>query len=151
MDILAGVKEQSSGEIEKSLNLKIGYFLQNSNDWFLAPTLLDDVVFTPLINGVCKEEAKERTHLLLAKFQVSHLESWLYQATIWRRKKAVALAGFFMSSYDICLLDEPFNGLDREKIAVLNEFLEGETCAQSQKELFAKLELFRVNGALKRV
>ncbi|WP_297574690.1 hypothetical protein [uncultured Campylobacter sp.] len=38
-----------------------------------------------------------------------------------------------MSSYDICLLDEPFNGLDREKIAVLNELLEGKTCTQSQK------------------
>ena len=75
LDILAGVKEPTSGEIEKSLNLKIGYFLQNSNDWFLAPTVLDDVVFTPLINGVCKEDAKERAHLLLAKFQVSHLES----------------------------------------------------------------------------
>lgn len=82
------------------------------------------------------EFAKKRlkkAHLLLAKFQVSHLESWLYQATIWRRKKPVALVGFFMNNYDVYLLDEPFNGLDREKIAVLNELLEGKTCTQSQK------------------
>lgn len=63
MNILVGVKEQNSGEIEKSLNLKIGYFLQDSNDWFLAPTVPDDVVFTPLINGVCKEEAKKSTFI----------------------------------------------------------------------------------------
>ena len=94
MDILAGVKEQSSGEIEKSLNLKIGYFLQNSNDWFLAPTVLDDVVFTPLINGVCKEETKEKAHLLLTKFQINHLANCSIRQLSGGEKKAVALAGF---------------------------------------------------------
>lgn len=38
-----------------------------------------------------------------------------------------------MSNYDVYLLDEPFNGLDREKTALLNELLKGKTCTQSQK------------------
>ena len=96
-------------------NLKIAYLFQNSDDQFIAPNVIEDVAFSPLVEGFKQEKAYEAALDILSKFEISHLANRSIYNLSGGEKRLAAIAGTLIRDADIYLLDEPFNELDDKK------------------------------------
>lgn len=107
-------------EFEKYRNL-IGFLFQNSDDQFIAPSVIEDVAFSLLARGVSKDEARKRAEFMLAELGISHLRDEIVFYLSGGEKKLVALAGVLITEPKILLLDEPTTALDYDmQIKVAN-------------------------------
>lgn len=137
LKIAAGLKMPSSGHIElfhnrmnslkdfESFRQQIGYLFQDSDDQFIAPSVLEDVAFGLLNQGMGKEEAKETAMQELKSLGIDHLAERVPMRLSGGEKKLVALAGVLILKPDILLLDEPDNGLDGKTETKILEILDG--------------------------
>lgn len=124
LKIAAGLKEPSSGHVELFHNRmetlgnfepyrhQIGYLFQDSDDQFIAPSVVEDVAFGLLNRGYSKEEARCKVMEKLDALGIVHLAERVPMRLSGGEKKLVALAGVLITEPDILLLDEPDNGLD---------------------------------------
>lgn len=121
--LLAGIASPNSGKIIKSSNLKISYLFQNSFDQFVAPTVIEDIAFSLLTEGVDAKTAKDKALSMLEAFGISHLADRSIYYLSGGEKRLVAIAGALVRQADIYLFDEPFNELDEVKSALVLEKL----------------------------
>ncbi len=103
----------------------VGLVFQSPDDQLFSPTVLDDVAFGPLYQGLPREQvllnvdqALEAVHMLAYKTRVSHHLSM-------GEKKRIAIATVLSMHPEVLVLDEPTGGLDprsrRSLIKLLNE------------------------------
>ncbi|WP_458699356.1 energy-coupling factor ABC transporter ATP-binding protein [Sulfurospirillum sp. 1307] len=135
LDIIAGLKKKSSGSLEifhnkinsekdfKPIRDLIGYLFQNSDNQFLAPTVLDDVAFSLLSGGMDEQKALLKATMMLRDFGIEHLKDKIIYNLSGGEKKLVALAGVLVTEPKLMLLDEPTNGLDKNVQLKLVEIL----------------------------
>lgn len=95
-----------------SIRRRIGVVLQNVDEQLLAPTVIDDVAFSPLQYGLSEEEAFERAWRALDLLGIAHLAERVPHNLSGGEKRKVALAGALVMDPDLLVLDEPFEGLD---------------------------------------
>jgi len=124
LDIIAGLKQKQSGVLElfhnvieeekdfKDIRNLIGYLIQNSDNQFLAPTVLDDVAFSLFSSGMNKNEAIIKATIMLKDLNIEHLKNKIVYNLSGGEKKLIALAGVLVTEPKLMLLDEPTNGLD---------------------------------------
>lgn len=115
-------KISSAKEYVKYRHL-VGFLCQNSDEQFLALKVQDDIAFTPLANGVSKEEAKIKTDFIMQELNISHLKDKIVYNLSGGEKKLVALAGVLINEPKIMLLDEPTNDLDTQVQQRLKDIL----------------------------
>lgn len=125
LSILAGISQPKSGEIIKKDDLKISYLFQNSFDHFIAPSVLEDVAFSLLAEGMSANEASKQSIKILKEFGIDHLaDSSIYYLS-GGEKRLVAICGTLVRQADLYLLDEPFNELDEAKTKLLMDKISG--------------------------
>jgi len=91
---------------------KIGMVFQDSDEQLFMPTVLEDVAFGPLNQGLQPEEAAERARAALAQVGMEHaLARAPYHLSAGEKRK-VALAGVLAMQPEILVLDEPTTFLD---------------------------------------
>ena len=102
----------------------IGVVLQNVDEQQLAPTVWDDVSFTPRQYGLARDEVESRTEKALALLGISDLRDKVPHYLSGGEKRKVAIAGALVLEPELLILDEPFEGLDpssrRAVLALLN-------------------------------
>jgi cobalt/nickel transport system ATP-binding protein len=91
---------------------RIGVVLQNVDEQLLAPTVFDDVAFSPRQYGLPEAEVRERTERALDLFGIGELAGRVPHSLSGGEKRKVALAGALVMDPDLLVLDEPFEGLD---------------------------------------
>lgn len=135
LDLIAGLRPVLSGSLELfhtkvtcekdfiPMRDMIGYLLQNSDNQFLAPIVIDDVAFSLLCAGIEKNEALLKATMILEDLGISHLRDNVVYNLSGGEKKLVALAGVLVNEPKLMLLDEPTNGLDYEMQLRLVEIL----------------------------
>ncbi len=135
LDVIAGLKQKSSGSLELFHNLieseddfkpmrdLIGYLFQNSDNQFLAPVVLDDVAFSLLSAGMSQKEALLKATMMLSDLGIEHLKDKVVYNLSGGEKKLVALAGVLVTEPKLMLLDEPTSGLDYKVQIKLVEIL----------------------------
>ena len=135
LDIIAGLKQKSSGSLElfhnviesendfKPMRDLVGYLFQNSDNQFLAPVVLDDVAFSLLSGGMNQKEALLKATMMLNDLGIEHLKEKVVYNLSGGEKKLVALAGVLVTEPKLMLLDEPTNGLDHKVQLKLVEIL----------------------------
>ena len=137
LHILVGLLKASSGSIcfygnpvktEKDFRKvreQIGLVFQNSDDQLFSPTVLEDVSFGLLNQGMAPEKAKETSLRLLDELDLSGFEDRVTYRLSGGEKRLVALATVLVMKPKVLLLDEPFTGLDeytRDRIIdILNQ------------------------------
>lgn len=98
---------------------RIGVVLQNVDEQLLAPTVIDDVMFSPRQYGLTETESLERAHRALALLDIDHLANRVPHNLSGGEKRKVALAGALVMDPELLVLDEPFEGLDPKSRAAL--------------------------------
>jgi cobalt/nickel transport system ATP-binding protein len=108
---------------------RIGVLLQNVEEQIIAPTVWDDVSYSPRSYGYGEEEVDRRVSAALEKVGIAHLRHKVCHHLSGGEKRKVALAGALVLSPELLVLDEPFEGLDpasRSDLVVLLNRLHAE-------------------------
>jgi cobalt/nickel transport system ATP-binding protein len=104
---------------------RIGVVLQNVEEQLLAPTVADDVGFSPRQYGLAEDEVSARVARALGVLEIEQLADRVPHNLSGGEKRKVALAGALVMEPDLLVLDEPFEGLDPESRADLIGLLNG--------------------------
>lgn len=135
LHILMGLIKPDHGEVElfgtpmsdakayEEARLKIGFLFQNSDDQLFCPTVLDDVAFGPLNQGLSQNDAAERASEALKTVGLSGFEERVPHRLSGGEKKLVALATILAMQPEVLVLDEPTTGLSPEAKNRLVEIL----------------------------
>lgn len=135
---LLGLLRSEEGEVRvfgvdpardwRSVRQRIGVVLQNVDEQILAPSVLDDVAFSPRQYGMPEPEVRTRVSDTLKRLGIEHLAMRVPHNLSGGEKRKVALAGALVMSPELLVLDEPFEGLDPasrdELIALIGEHAE---------------------------
>jgi cobalt/nickel transport system ATP-binding protein len=123
-----GVVEVLGVQPDKHFNRireRVGVVLQNVDEQLLAPTVWDDVSFSPRNYGYPDAEVDRMVAEVLAELGISHLRDKVCHYLSGGEKRKVALAGALVLRPELLIMDEPFEGLDprsrSELTALLNE------------------------------
>lgn len=132
---LAGVFVGKSGEVSiqnldpakpaerRQMANHVGLVFQNPDDQLIAPTVLEDVAFGLLNQGMTKSEAHSKATEALVEFGLSQLADKSPQRLSGGEKRRAALAGVAVMQPSILLLDEPTMFLDHRGRCELTERL----------------------------
>ncbi|KMK52018.1 cobalt ABC transporter ATP-binding protein [[Actinobacillus] muris] len=101
----------------------IGICFQQPDDQLFGPTVLDDVAFGPLNQGLPEADAYRLARLQLAQLGIESLCERSVNQLSGGEKNFTALAGVLAMQPKVLLLDEPTNGLDHKNIDKLTALL----------------------------
>ncbi len=95
-----------------SVRQRIGVVLQNVDEQLLAPTVAEDVGFSPRQYGMDSDEVAERANRAMGLLGITNLADRVPHNLSGGEKRKVALAGALVMDPELLVLDEPFEGLD---------------------------------------
>lgn len=103
-------------EIEKKhlaeVRRKVGLLFQDPDEQLFMPTVLEDVAFGPLSQGLSPPEAEARARAALAQVGMAEAAAKAPYHLSAGEKRRAALAGVLASQPEILVLDEPTTCLD---------------------------------------
>lgn len=109
-----------------NIRSRIGVVLQNIEQQLIGPTVLDDIVFSPLNIGYSEKKAIEMAEQIMEELEITHLRNKVIHYLSGGEKRKVALAGALVMNPELLVMDEPFSALDyksqKELIALINRF-----------------------------
>lgn len=111
-----------------SLRKRVGVVLQNVDEQLIAPTVLDDVAFSPRQYGLPEAEAVKRARAALELLGIEALAERVPHNLSGGEKRKVALAGALVMDPELLVLDEPFEGLDPESRTSLLKLMRSLSC-----------------------
>jgi cobalt/nickel transport system ATP-binding protein len=104
---------------------RVGVLFQNVDEQLLAPTVWDDVSFSPRNYGYPDAEVDRMVQEVLDELGITHLKDKVCHYLSGGEKRKVALAGALVLHPELLIMDEPFEGLDprsrSELVMLLNE------------------------------
>ncbi|MGH7741770.1 MAG: energy-coupling factor ABC transporter ATP-binding protein [Candidatus Eiseniibacteriota bacterium] len=119
---ILGLLEPAEGEVSvmgvnparefHRIRERIGVLLQNSEEQIIAPTVWDDVSFSPRSYGYPDAEVDRLVNEALECVGISHLRHKVCHQLSGGERRKVALAGALVLKPELLVLDEPFEGLD---------------------------------------
>ncbi len=121
LSILSGLLEKTSGEIEYSKDIKIGYMLQ-SDQLFNWRTVYKNAVIGLEVQRMLNEENISRVEKMLMEYGLYEFKNHYPNQLSGGMKQRAALIRTLAVSPDLLLLDEPFSALDyQSRIAVSDD------------------------------
>jgi cobalt/nickel transport system ATP-binding protein len=114
---------EGDGSIE--IRGKAGLVFQDPDEQLFMPTVLEDVAFGPLNQGLTVEAAQARARHVLERVGMSHALGKAPYHLSAGEKRRVAIAGVLAMEPEILILDEPTTFLDppaqRDLVSLLQE------------------------------
>lgn len=130
---ILGLLEPQEGEISvfgvnparhfNRIRERVGVLLQSVDEQIIAPTVWDDVSFSPRNYGYGDADVERMTREALERVGIAHLSHKVCHYLSGGEKRKVALAGALVLQPELLVLDEPFEGLDPASRADLVELL----------------------------
>ncbi len=130
LGMIAGLANPSAGAVTiygepiTGINRRAAYMFQQDA---LLPwkSVLDNVAFGPILQGVSKREARERAMDWLGRVGLRGFEDRYPHQLSGGMRKRISLAQDLVNEPEILLMDEPYNGLDVQTRAMVeNEVLD---------------------------
>lgn len=108
----------------RKIRERIGFVSQSVEEQIIAPTVFEDVRFSPINYGYSEEDASELAIRAMERLGIMHLKDRAPHYLSGGEKRKVALAGAIVLKPELLVLDEPFLGLDllsqSEFISIIN-------------------------------
>jgi len=131
---ILGLLEPQEGEVSvlgvnparqfEKIRERVGVLLQNVEEQIIAPTVWDDVSYSPRSYGYGDAEVERLVAAALDRVGIAHLSHKVCHHLSGGEKRKVALAGALVLNPELLVLDEPFEGLDpasrSDLVALLN-------------------------------
>jgi cobalt/nickel transport system ATP-binding protein len=134
---------QLTNETVQQIRSKIGMVFQDSDEQLFMPTVLEDVAFGPLNQGLTQVEAIAKAKLALDQAGLSHTWNKAPYHLSAGEKRRVALAGVLAMEPEILVLDEPTTFLDppaeRNLLQLLSNLRQGKLIITHNIRLAASL------------
>jgi cobalt/nickel transport system ATP-binding protein len=162
---IVGLLTPSEGEVEvfgvnpalhfSRIRERVGVVLQNVDEQILAPTVWDDVSFSPRNYGYPDAEVKRMVEAMLEELGISHLRHKVCHYLSGGEKRKVALAGALVLRPELLIMDEPFEGLATHDVGTVTELADtvymliqgGEIVARGYpQEIFADAARLRASN-----
>ena len=125
----------------KAIRQKVGMVFQDPDDQVFMPTVLEDVFFGPMNQGLAPEQVRQRALEALEQVGMKALAHRPPHHLSGGEKRAVALATVLAMRPRLLVLDEPSNGLDprgrRRLVKILGELPATKLIATHDLELIA--------------
>jgi cobalt/nickel transport system ATP-binding protein len=103
---------------------QIGFLFQDSDDQLFYPTVIEDVAFGPMNQGLNASDARAKALATLQRLDLAHLAERITYRLSGGEKRLACLAGLLAMEPRVLLLDEPTNGLDAANAARLTGILQ---------------------------
>jgi cobalt/nickel transport system ATP-binding protein len=116
-------KDITSQSEHKDANEHIGFLFQDSDDSFIAPTVLEEIAFNLMNKIESKEISQSKATELLQEFGIEHLKSAIPMNLSGGQKRLVSICATLVDNPKILLLDEPSNHLDTNSIDLVQQKL----------------------------
>jgi cobalt/nickel transport system ATP-binding protein len=152
---LVGLERPSRGTVEafgmpclderafRAVRLRVGLLFQDPDDQVFCATVLEDVAFGPLNQGLNVAAAEARAQATLATLGLGALAGRITHHLSGGEKRLAALAGVLAMAPEVLLLDEPTNALDatnRERlIGILRSLPQAMIVATHDRDLLDRL------------
>jgi len=114
------VKEKDFLEVRR----RIGLLFQDADDQLFSPTVIEDVAFGPLNQGLSEKKALEKSRKTLEFLGLSGYENRITFKLSGGEKRLVSLATVLAMAPEVLLLDEPTTGLDNHTKTKLIQVIE---------------------------
>ncbi|MEH6443058.1 MAG: ABC transporter ATP-binding protein [Oceanospirillaceae bacterium] len=149
--LLTGLIPRQSGKIyhqQKSvvtesdfvaLRQEVGLVFQDPDDQLFCPSVLEDVMFGPLNQGMSVAQAQQKAQQVLVQLNIQHLSERMAAQLSGGEKRMVTLASVLVMQPKVLLLDEPTNALDsnaKEKLLAVLKGLEQAMLVISHDDVF---------------
>lgn len=122
---------------------KVGLLFQDPDDQLFCPTVLEDVAFGPLQQGLSSTECRRIAGESLAAVGLTNFENRIPHHLSFGERKRVCLAGVLACRPEILALDEPTSNLDprgrRQLIELLRSLPMAKLIATHDLELTLEL------------
>ena len=134
---------QLSKENLKRIRSMVGIVFQNPDDQLFSPTVLEDVAYGPLYQGLNRVQVLERVNDALNAVQMGGFEQRSPFHLSIGEKKRIAIATVISMKPEILVFDEPSAGLDpkarRELIELLVDYHQTMIIASHDLEMINQL------------
>jgi cobalt/nickel transport system ATP-binding protein len=126
LHLLVGIEAMQSGEIKLQgdcikteadfvgLRQKVGLVFQDADDQLFCPSVLEDIMFGPLNQGMSVIQAEQAAQSMLSQMNLSHLSDRMASELSGGEKRMITLASVLVMQPQLILLDEPTNALDTQ-------------------------------------
>ena len=127
----------------------VGY-LPEERGLYKKQTVSEVLVFFGMLKGLSRREAKERSHRWLARLDLAHTAAWRVERLSKGMSQKVQLASALLCEPELCILDEPFSGLDPVSLRLVRELIR-ERRAAGRTTILSTHQMNEVEGLCDRV
>jgi molybdate transport system ATP-binding protein len=143
-DIRLFGRRRGTGETIWDVKRNVGLVSPEFHLYFTEPLAAERVAATGFFDSLADRpttpEQNSRVKELFAVFGITHLSSRLFRQLSTGEQRLVLLARALVKQAPLVILDEPFQGLDAERVELLRHWLDGEL-RDDQTLLFVTHEL----------
>lgn len=122
-DVRGNHSRKATRSARKSLRQVLGFVMQHPERQLFAPTVLEDVAYAPLNQGLSKDEALKRAQETLQLLHIEHLQERNVFELSGGQQRMVAIAGVLAAQPTVLVLDEPTSSLDEIASARIESML----------------------------
>ncbi len=128
---------------------RIGY-LPEERGLYLKQRVVDVMVYFGVLKGLERAEARRRAQAWLARMELGHVERWRVSQLSKGMGQKVQIASVFLPDPELCVLDEPFSGLDPINVRLVQDLI-GERRRAGRTTILSTHQMNQVERLCQRV
>ena len=116
-------KKLKNAGFSKRFHQRLGFVFQNSETQLFCSDVYDEIAFGPRQMGFDEKEVESRVDECLGLLNLQNFKTRQPYHLSGGEKKKVAIASVLALNPEVLVLDEPMNGLDKDGVSDMREYL----------------------------